>query len=563
MVLSHEKSRRRVCRWCGMTKWRGWRMDYVWNFKEDLQLLGIDINDPKEKLLPTRICRICRMCFQSTLTTLKGSSVTAEFPWIGRPYTVMSLGLTTVDAKPEDLESLHSHEDDDNELQIPRSATWILATATHGDDQTGPGPIEPGVLNLCATTIGAGMLGLPKAFASCGVFIGVLVIITTSWATDRTLLWLVLCARESRRRSYEGNAQVYLGVTGERILNTTLLLLLVGACMAMMVITIDLSPPFLAPILPGAASPAVVAILTGITVLPFTLTKDLSILRYVSAGSLVCTLILFATLVYMILTAEAAAPTVSFWRPQSLWSVIASFPLVLSSYVGHFNIFKIDYELKHRYHADINNIIHISIWAVATPLYIASGIIGYLLYGDRVKSNLVQEWSGSSEWVLQVCLVAVILINICKFPLLIIPLRESLTERIPALKHANTAFLTASLLAFVALAALSTRSLGTVLTLVGSLAGSAVGLFLPAAMYVAYRRRAHARELLLREIEQAAMETMNDPMLEELMPPPPLSAPQEAPTVKYWTVVPSVVFLLGISEAVLGLAATVHNWGSE
>ncbi|KAF4714810.1 hypothetical protein FOZ63_021391 [Perkinsus olseni] len=64
MVLSHEKSRRRVCRWCGMTKWRGWRMDYVWNFKEDLQLLGIDINDPKEKLLPTRICRICRMCFQ-------------------------------------------------------------------------------------------------------------------------------------------------------------------------------------------------------------------------------------------------------------------------------------------------------------------------------------------------------------------------------------------------------------------------------------------------------------------------------------------------------------------
>ncbi|KAF4720997.1 hypothetical protein FOZ63_022449, partial [Perkinsus olseni] len=64
MVLSHEKSRRRVCRWCGMTKWRGWRMDYVWNFKEDLQLLGIDIDDPKEKLLPNRICRICRMCFQ-------------------------------------------------------------------------------------------------------------------------------------------------------------------------------------------------------------------------------------------------------------------------------------------------------------------------------------------------------------------------------------------------------------------------------------------------------------------------------------------------------------------
>ncbi|KAF4715439.1 hypothetical protein FOZ62_011876, partial [Perkinsus olseni] len=74
--------------------------------------------------------------------------------------------------KPEDLESLHSHEDDDNELQIPRSATWILATATHGDDQIRPGPIEPGVLNLCATTIGAGMLALPKAFASCGVFIG-------------------------------------------------------------------------------------------------------------------------------------------------------------------------------------------------------------------------------------------------------------------------------------------------------------------------------------------------------------------------------------------------------
>ncbi|KAF4707552.1 hypothetical protein FOZ63_017939, partial [Perkinsus olseni] len=173
----------------------------------------------------------------------------------------------------------------------------------------------------------------------------------------------------------------------------------------------------------------------------------LSILRYVSAGSLVCTLILFATLVYMILTAETDATTVSFWRPQSLWSVVASFPLVLSSYVGHFNIFKIDYELKHRYHADMNNIVHTSIWAVATPLYIASGIMGYLLYGDRVKSNLVQEWSGSSEWVLQVCLVAVILINICKFPLLLIPLRESLTERIPALKHANTAFLTASLLA--------------------------------------------------------------------------------------------------------------------
>lgn len=49
------------------------------------------------------------------------------------------------------------------------------------------------------------------------------------------------------------------------------------------------------------------------------------------------------------------SPSVSFWRPQQgLWSVIASFPLVLSSYVGHFNIFKIEYELKHRYHADMS-----------------------------------------------------------------------------------------------------------------------------------------------------------------------------------------------------------------
>ncbi|EER04014.1 hypothetical protein Pmar_PMAR025188 [Perkinsus marinus ATCC 50983] len=101
-----------------------------------------------------------------------------------------------------------------------------------------------------------------------------------------------------------------------------------------------------------------------------------------------------------------------------------------------------------------------------------------------------------------------------------------------------------------------------VLTLIGSLAGSAVGLFLPAAMYVAYQRRVHAREILLREVEQAAMDTMQDPMLGGILSPPSL-APAEAPNVKYWTAVPTAIFILGIAEAILGLAATVSNWGTE
>lgn len=94
-------------------------MDYVWHFKDELKLLGIDIvNDPKEKLLPTRICRICRMCFQevrrctgwsslessslfllSILTTRKDSFAMAESPSIGHLCFETSLVWTTAGVK--------------------------------------------------------------------------------------------------------------------------------------------------------------------------------------------------------------------------------------------------------------------------------------------------------------------------------------------------------------------------------------------------------------------------------------------------------------------------------
>ena len=56
---------------------------------------------------------------------------------------------------------------------LPQSQSW-LAMAQAGASRTGS--IRSSVLNLTNTIIGAGMLGLPAAFASCGYVVGALML---------------------------------------------------------------------------------------------------------------------------------------------------------------------------------------------------------------------------------------------------------------------------------------------------------------------------------------------------------------------------------------------------
>jgi len=399
------------------------------------------------------------------------------------------------------------------------------------------------VISLTATTLGAGLLSLPKAVALLGVTWGIFAVVFIGCLSDLTLAWLVDCSRLSGRRSYEGNAGHYLGRFGAFSLHAFLILLLTGASIAMLVIAVDTVPfdPF-------DFGRTGLIITFSVLALPWCTSRRLSSLHHVSALSLVCLGYFYLLLMFRFSSVKVSRDDIN-WNngPRSVQDAALSVSVILSSFICHFNIFKIDAELADLTTTRTSSVIHMSTLGISASVYVTAGLAGYLLFGATVSSNVLKDFE--NDFLVLLGKGAICLTNFFKFPLLMVPLRDSVMEAMPHPVRGPLAefyprlTLTVIIMCLVSLAAVNFEDLMSILGLVGSTAGVFTAFFLPAVMKLRLNRKKAEELTLIDDIRQSSLLTGESNM-------------RDHPTWKA-DVIPMVV---ATSSFVVGLVASFYSF---
>ena len=407
----------------------------------------------------------------------------------------------------------------------------MFATAKRGSSAAA-------VLNLTATTLGAGLLAIPRSLAMLGVLWGTAAIILIAIASDLTLGWLVKCSRYSGRKSYEGNAAHFLGRSGAFALHAFLIILLFGASIAMIVIFVDTIP------IEGVSREKAVIAFAFLSY-PIAVSEELSSLKWVSALSLCCLGFFYLLLLSRFSTNPISSDVNWSEPPESIKSASIALSVILSSFICHFNIFKIDVELGDANSKHTDAVIHFSMLGVCLIVYLTVGLAGYLLLGPNVPANILIAFP--NDYLFRIAKGALCLTNFFKFPLLLVPLRESIVEGIPADKQAlvqtgkGRMVLTAFLVIIVSFVAYYLTDLMKVLSLLGSSAGVVTGFLLPSLLKISLGHRRAAQQGLLAEIREASF--LNERITTES---------QE------WNVLPGIIAILSV---IVGCVSTYYSLG--
>ena len=150
-------------------------------------------------------------------------------------------------------------------------------------------------VTVVANLVGAGLLSLPYTLKRAGLATGVAAMVVMCCLNASSLLLIARCAELSGKYSYKDISKAALGGTAATLITGVMALYTLGSCVSFVVLIGDFVPSLVceAGCDAGAAHVLgtrwVAVVLVGVAaLLPLSLLRDLSSLRFTSALSFVC-----------------------------------------------------------------------------------------------------------------------------------------------------------------------------------------------------------------------------------------------------------------------------------
>jgi sodium-coupled neutral amino acid transporter 11 len=365
------------------------------------------------------------------------------------------------------------------------------------------------VCNLVVGIIGAGIVGIPYAIKKSGLVAGLIMTILSAVACDKSLRLLIETAKHVDVTSYETLFEAAFGARGFKTMCAIMFVMSYGAMVSYLMIIKDMLSMILG--IDPDNEPmrrAAMVIATLAVALPLSSQRDVADLSKTSRLSVLCyiCIVLFVAMCSPVTTSLQSNggwyPTVteSIIRPDTFF---AGFGVLTFAFVCQHSAFILAGSLERPTRDRWAKVTHLSLTFSGT-LAVVCGVAGYLAFLDQTNGNVLlnMERIQSTNYLLgPLNKVAQVMLLICMF--FVYPMDAFVLRHVSmvllfkgraahdGIDHLVLArpdrriLLTMALYMVTLLPALLLQNLGSVLSVTGSVAASALSYICPGASYLA------------------------------------------------------------------------------